>query len=120
MTRLAPDIVRSIVDGRQPRHVNLHAMRGQQEDVPLDWDEQRGMSGFESTRGRWGERRLYRAATALLRAPAMRQNDSVVNTRFLATRSHEFWSQSAAVREIRLAEFASVYDSGSASSKSFC
>ena len=46
MTRLAPDIIRAILDGRQPRHLNLHTMRGRQEDVPLDWDEQREMFGF--------------------------------------------------------------------------
>ncbi len=43
MTRLAPDIIRAIMDGRQPRHLNLHAMRGRQGEVPLNWDEQRGM-----------------------------------------------------------------------------
>ena len=46
MTRLAPDIIRAILDGRQPRHLNLHAMRGRQGEVPLDWEEQRGMFGF--------------------------------------------------------------------------
>ena len=46
MTRLAPDIIRAILDGRQPRHLNLHAMRGRQGEVPLDWDEQREMFGF--------------------------------------------------------------------------
>ena len=48
MTRLAPDIIRAILDGRQPRHLNLHAMRGRQGEVPLDWDEQRVMFGFTS------------------------------------------------------------------------
>ena len=46
MTRLAPDIIRAILDGRQPRHLNLHAMRSRQGEVPLDWEEQRGMFGF--------------------------------------------------------------------------
>ena len=46
MTRLAPDIIRAILDGRQPRHLNLHAMRGRQGEVPLDWEEQRGMFEF--------------------------------------------------------------------------
>ena len=46
MTRLAPDIIRAVLDGRQPRHLNLHAMRGRQGEVSLDWDEQRGMLGF--------------------------------------------------------------------------
>ena len=35
MTRLAPDIIRAILDGRQPRHLNLHAARGRQIEVPL-------------------------------------------------------------------------------------
>ena len=51
MTRLAPDIIRAILDGRQPRHLNLHAMRGRQGEVPLDWDEQRGAFGFSATGG---------------------------------------------------------------------
>ena len=46
MTRLAPDIIKANLDGRQPRHLNLHAMRGRQGEVPLDWGEQRGMFGF--------------------------------------------------------------------------
>ena len=46
MIRLAPDIIRAILDGRQPRHHNLHAMRGRQGEVPLDCEEQRGMFGF--------------------------------------------------------------------------
>ena len=48
MTLLAPDIVRSILDGRQPRHLNLHAMRGRQSQVPMAWNEQRKAFGFES------------------------------------------------------------------------
>ncbi len=50
MTRLAPDIIRAILDGRQPRHLNLHAMRGRQGEVPLDWEEQRGKFGFPGGR----------------------------------------------------------------------
>ena len=46
MTLLAPDIVRAIVEGRQPRHLNLHAVRGRQKEVPLDWEEQRRLFGF--------------------------------------------------------------------------
>lgn len=46
MTLLAPDIVRAIVDGRQPRHLNLHAVRGRQKEVPLNWEEQRRLFGF--------------------------------------------------------------------------
>ena len=50
MTRLAPDIIRAILDGRQPRHLNLHAMRGRQGEVPVDWDEQR-VFGFAPVGG---------------------------------------------------------------------
>lgn len=46
MTQLAPDIVRAILEGRQPRHLNLHSMRGRQAEVPLDWDEQRVLFEF--------------------------------------------------------------------------
>ena len=46
LTRLAPDIVQAILDGRQPRHLNLHAVRGRQAEVPVDWDEQRRLLGF--------------------------------------------------------------------------
>jgi len=46
MTRLAPDNIRAILDGRQPRHLNLHAILGRRGEVPLDWKEQRGMFGF--------------------------------------------------------------------------
>ena len=48
LTRLAPDIVHAILDGRQPRHLNLHAVRGRQADVPVDWDEQRRLLGFRA------------------------------------------------------------------------
>ena len=51
MTRWASDIIRAILEGRQPRHLNLHAMRGRQGEVPLDWDEQRGMFGFVTADG---------------------------------------------------------------------
>lgn len=51
MTLLAPDIIRAILDGRQPRHLNLHAVRGRQKEVPLDWDEQRRLFGFGTSRG---------------------------------------------------------------------
>ena len=46
MTRLAPDIIQAIVDGRQPRHLNLHAVRGRQAEVPLEWQAQRVLFGF--------------------------------------------------------------------------
>jgi hypothetical protein len=47
MTRLAPDIIRAVLDGKQPRHLNLHALRGRQAEVPLDWGEQRRLFEFE-------------------------------------------------------------------------
>jgi hypothetical protein len=50
MTMLAPDIIRAILDGRQPRHLNLHAVRGRQAEVPLDWDAQRRLFGFAESR----------------------------------------------------------------------
>ena len=50
MTRLAPDIIRSILEGQQPRHLNLHAVRGRQTEVPLDWDAQRRLFGFIAPR----------------------------------------------------------------------
>ncbi|MCG9022868.1 hypothetical protein LH417_07925 [Laribacter hongkongensis] len=46
LTRLAPDIVQAILKGRQPRHLNLHAARGRQAEVPVDWQEQRELFGF--------------------------------------------------------------------------
>lgn len=46
MTRLAPDIIQAILEGRQPRHLNLHAVRGRQVEVPLDWDAQRVLFGL--------------------------------------------------------------------------
>ena len=46
MTRLAPDIIRAILDGRQPRYLNLHTLRGRQAEVPLGWDAQRRQFGF--------------------------------------------------------------------------
>lgn len=50
-TRLAPDIIRAILEGRQPRHLNLHAMRGRQAEVPLDWDAQRKLFEFIPPKG---------------------------------------------------------------------
>ena len=49
MTMLAPDIVQAIVEGRQPRNLNLHAVRGRQAEVPLDWQEQRVLFGFQDS-----------------------------------------------------------------------
>lgn len=55
LTRLAPDIVQAILDGRQPRHLNLHAIRGRQADVPVDWEEQRRLLGFRAETVRKGD-----------------------------------------------------------------
>lgn len=49
MTMLAPDIVEAIFEGRQPRHLNLHALRGRQDLLPRDWCEQRRLLGFIDT-----------------------------------------------------------------------
>jgi len=46
MTRLAPDIIRAVLEGHQPRHLNLYALRGRHTDVPLEWDAQRKLFGF--------------------------------------------------------------------------
>lgn len=46
MTLLAPDIITAIVEGRQPRHVNLHALRGRIDIIPRDWNDQRRLLGF--------------------------------------------------------------------------
>lgn len=46
MTLLAPDIITAIVEGQQPRHINLHALRGRLDIIPRDWNEQRRLLGF--------------------------------------------------------------------------
>ncbi|MCT9074501.1 hypothetical protein N6G06_24425 [Cupriavidus gilardii] len=46
MTMLAPDIVEAIFEGRQPRHLNLHTLRGRQDLLPREWAEQRRLLGF--------------------------------------------------------------------------
>ena len=46
LTMLAPDIVEAIFEGRQPRHLNQHTLRGRQDLLPRDWDEQRRLLGF--------------------------------------------------------------------------
>lgn len=48
MTMLAPDIVEAIFEGRQPRHLNLHTLRGRQDLLPRDWAEQRKVLGFSA------------------------------------------------------------------------
>ena len=43
LTCLAPDIVETILDGRQPKGLRLAEMLG---NGPLEWEEQRGAWGF--------------------------------------------------------------------------
>ncbi len=46
MTTLAPDIIEAILDGQQPRHLNLQTLRGRHDPLPRDWVEQRKLFGF--------------------------------------------------------------------------
>lgn len=48
LTTLAPDIIESVLDGRQPRDLNLHTLRGRRDQLPRDWGEQRKALGFAS------------------------------------------------------------------------
>lgn len=41
LTTLAPGIVEAIASGRQPRHLNLHRIRGRDGPLPRDWQAQR-------------------------------------------------------------------------------
>lgn len=47
LTLLAPDIVEAIVAGRQPRHLNLHRVRGREAQIPWDWERQRELFGLK-------------------------------------------------------------------------
>jgi hypothetical protein len=51
LTMLAPDIIEAVLDGRQPRHLNLQVLRGRHELLPRDWSEQRKVLGFDSRGG---------------------------------------------------------------------
>lgn len=46
MANLAPDIVEAILEGTQPRHLNLHTIRGRQESLPRDWEGQKKLLAF--------------------------------------------------------------------------
>ncbi len=46
LTTLAPDIIESVLDGRQPRDLNLQTLRGRRDQLPRDWGEQRKALGF--------------------------------------------------------------------------
>jgi hypothetical protein len=41
LTTLAPDIVESILDGHQPRHLDLQTERGRHDLLPREWERQR-------------------------------------------------------------------------------
>lgn len=41
MTLLAPDIIQAILDGNQPRDLNLHVLRGRAKCISRDWSVQR-------------------------------------------------------------------------------
>jgi hypothetical protein len=57
LTMLAPDSVESILDRRQPRHLDLHELRGRHDFLPRQWDQQRMELGFASS----GHRRPRRS-----------------------------------------------------------
>lgn len=46
MTMLAPDIIEAVLEGKQPRHLNLQTLRGRHDPLPRDWQEQRRLFGF--------------------------------------------------------------------------
>ncbi len=46
LTTLAPDIIESVLEGRQPRDLNLHTLRGRRDQLPRDWQEQRKALGY--------------------------------------------------------------------------
>lgn len=46
LTTLAPDIIESVLEGCQPRDLNLHTLRGRRDQLPRDWGEQRKALGF--------------------------------------------------------------------------
>jgi hypothetical protein len=46
LTLLAPDIVEAILDGRQPRHLHPHLIKGRIAHLPREWDRQREVLGF--------------------------------------------------------------------------
>lgn len=46
MTTLAPDIIEAVLDGRQPRQLDLQRLRGRTAPLPREWSEQRKMLGF--------------------------------------------------------------------------
>lgn len=47
LTLLAPSIVEAIFNGKQPRHINLHTIRGRMDTISTDWKVQREMLGLD-------------------------------------------------------------------------
>ena len=54
LTLLAPDLVEAIAAGRQPRHLNLHQVRGREAQIPWDWERQRELFGLKAAEGKAG------------------------------------------------------------------
>lgn len=46
MTNLAPDIIEAVLNGTQPRQLDLQTLRGRNSPLPRDWHEQRVLFGF--------------------------------------------------------------------------
>jgi hypothetical protein len=46
MTTLAPDIIETVLEGRQPRQLDLQSLRGRTAPLPREWSEQRRLFGF--------------------------------------------------------------------------
>ena len=46
MANLAPEIIEAILDGSQPRHLNLQTIRGRHEPLSRDWEKQKKMLAF--------------------------------------------------------------------------
>ncbi len=46
MTTLAPDIIEAVLEGRQPRQLDLQRLRGRTSQLPCEWGEQRRVLGF--------------------------------------------------------------------------
>jgi hypothetical protein len=48
MTTLAPDIIEAVLEGRQPRQLDLQRLRGRTSQLPREWSAQRKVFGFTS------------------------------------------------------------------------
>lgn len=46
LTLLAPDIVEAVLEGKQPRQLNFHLLRGREDALPRLWHEQREAVGL--------------------------------------------------------------------------